>query len=226
MEDLTEDPKKRFREHDFLHQAIGSTLSTWNHMEEYIYLFFQKLVGVSNDDICSVLFFGVPSFSGRCDLVTRVAHFALAGDQYKEQRDEWASLCRWLKDDLSVKRNAVAHYSFDYNLTIISTNPPQFRMGEPRLSPSQHNQVLRGIKKKTEEKDAVTISKMAGYIHEFQSAEARIIDLIKSFPRDPAPKTGGFLAKLLLDAGSQPKSPLNQKPSGPDAKPSDPEPRS
>jgi hypothetical protein len=82
------DPDKRVDEAKSLYGWMGLALSQWQDVENIHYLLFFKLLDAPTPEICSVIYFGIPTFESRRVMVDRVANCCLS----KELKTEWTKL--------------------------------------------------------------------------------------------------------------------------------------
>lgn len=125
------------REHnDYLHFMgyMGVALTSWADVEEAHFLAFRKMMGSTKKEICSIIYFSIPSFEAKRVLVDRVATYYLA-DEFKKG---WSKLDRELQQ-ASAQRGMLAHYGLDFEILAKTENEDgslSIEFGRPRLRPS------------------------------------------------------------------------------------------
>ena len=83
---------------------MGVALTSWADVEEAHFLAFRKMMGSTKKEICSIIYFSIPSFEAKRVLVDRVATYYLA-DEFKKG---WSKLDRELQQ-ASAQRGMLAH---------------------------------------------------------------------------------------------------------------------
>lgn len=196
---------------------MGVALTSWASVEEAHFRVFREMMGGTKREICSVIYFGIPSFEGKRVLVDRVSNYYLAD----EFRRDWSKLNADLQT-ASSQRGMLAHYALDFELlseTEREDGSISFAFGEPRLRPSTYNEIFV-IQGKTGDRHVLTAEKIAPIIDDFQLLEKRLSDFARDMKEKPpsteitqAPlPTGGLLDGLLQFNPNNP--PAASEPSG------------
>jgi hypothetical protein len=185
------------RTKDYMHFMgfMGLALTSWASVEEAHFLAFRKMMGQIKKEICSIVYFSIPSFEGKRVLVDRIATYYLA-DSFKK---EWSTLDKDLQT-ASSQRGMLAHYGLDFELlkrTEHEDGALEMEFGPPRLRPSTYNEVFV-IQGKTGDKHTLTLGKIRSYAESFSSLENRLADFTVRM-QEATPQVS--FSQALLPAG-------------------------
>ncbi|WP_340667914.1 hypothetical protein [Bradyrhizobium ottawaense] len=170
---MPDDPDQSTKDYMHFMAYMGAALTSWADVEEAHFLAFRKMMGLTKKELCSIVYFSIPSFEGKRVLVDRIAAYYLADDF----KSEWSKLDRELQS-ASSQRGMLAHYGLDFELLDQTTDEDgslKFKFGAPRLRPSSYNEVFV-IQGKTGDKHTLTMDKIRNCAERFQELSKRMAD--------------------------------------------------
>jgi hypothetical protein len=186
------DSDQRVDEASTLYGWMGLALSLWQDVENIHYLLFFKLLDAPKPEICSVIYFGVPTFESRRVMVDRVAQYGLA-DEFKK---EWDSLNKRLVAGASA-RGAIAHYRLSYEIIIESEDPFKVGFGPARLVPAKYNRLAFG------KKGPLLLSDLKQHTKDFIALKGNLSEFVRKVPFHPSRQSPNFLSALAPSFASE-----------------------
>ena len=178
---------------------MGLALAHWQRLENAHFLLFAKMVGVPKQEICSVLYHGIPSFEGRRVMVERVALYALTN---AEQQATWKRITKAIKT-VAPNRNKIAHYTIQYEqISGPTAAAPMFTA--PFLQPLLWNEIDR-LKGHVAERPGhkISIRELNKYMGQFTAVTEQILEFTRQFPLPPSRQGLALLSELSQNPAPQ-----------------------
>src|SRR6185437_9528510 len=80
--------------------AVGAAVCMWQNVEKAHFKLFLRMLGAPQWEVAAAAYYSTESFAARHTMVTRMAHYFMQGDMFKEHREQWAGLGGGLQKEL------------------------------------------------------------------------------------------------------------------------------
>jgi hypothetical protein len=198
--DGVRDQEKRFAQFKELCYNLGLAFVTWQELEDAHFNLFFRMLGSSDTEIASVVYYHTESFEARHRLVGYMAQIFL---QDKTHKKVWENDKGGLKKEIKTandNRNKLAHYAEDFDISDEQITHPDgsitLEVSEPRLRPSRYNTISRLIGRTPDKPEHnLSVKDIRSYVLEFRSLTKKIGEFWASLP---VPKEANLVQSLGL----------------------------